>query len=196
MTKTAIIPGSLGAIANHNNMSLAETFMNCDALLLVDQSGSMACHDAPTNKRAEFGTSPYQSRYDAADQELARLQKELPGRVAIVAFSSRTVFCPNGKPERLGGGTDMAAALQFVKPADDTGIQIILISDGLPDSEESTLRIAKTFKTRISTIYIGPEDGDGCDFLKRLAGATGGKFFESTAPGLLAQGVETLLLHG
>lgn len=195
MTKTAIIPGSLKAISQRDNISLAESFLDCDALLLVDQSGSMAAKDAPIGK-LEFGVNPFQSRYDAADQELARLQKELPGKVAVVAFSNTAVFCPGGVPMRLGGGTDMVEALKFVKVVDDTGIQIIMISDGEPNDENETLRVAKTFKTKISTIYIGPENGDGRQFLQQLARATGGEFHKSNAPGLLKESVETLLLKG
>ena len=46
----------------------------------------------------------------------------------------------------------------------------------------------------IHTIYIGPENGHGRAFLTRLARATGGQTFQSTAPGLLGDGVERLLL--
>lgn len=188
MSNTAIVPGSLGQIAQRDGVSLAETFLNCDGILLVDQSGSMSSCDAPGD----------QSRYDAADKELARLQREFPGKVAVVAFSSTAVFCPGGVPMRLGGGTDMGEALRFVKVADDAGLKIILISDGEPNSESEALAAARQFKTRIDTIYIGPEDDyhGGRAFLQRLAKATGGQFFKSTAPGLLADGVETLLLKG
>lgn len=192
MNINAIVPGSLSAVAQRDGMTLAETFLNCDVLLLVDQSGSMSVCDAPG------GTGSPRSRYDAADAELTRLQAQYPGKVALVAFSSWPVFCPGGKAERLGGGTDMAAALQFVKVADDAGIKIVLISDGEPNEEAKTLQIAKTFKSRIDTIYIGSEEdhSGGRAFLQKLAQATGGQFFKSDAPGLLADNVQTLLLAG
>jgi hypothetical protein len=43
-------------------------------------------------------------------------------------------------------------------------------------------------------IYIGREGGYGYQFLQHLARLTGGKSFKSEAPGLLANGIETLLL--
>lgn len=188
MSKNAIVPGSLSAVAQRDGMTLAESFLNCDVLLLVDQSGSMGTCDGPAMR----------SRYEMADAELIRLQAQYPGKVALIAFSSWPVFCPGGKPERLGGGTDMVAALQFVKVADDAGIKIVLISDGEPADEKQTLQVAKTFTSKIDTIYIGNESdhNGGRVFLQKLAAATGGQFFKSDAPGLLADNVQTLLLAG
>lgn len=193
----AITKGSLSALAQQSGASLAETFLNADAVLLVDMSGSMAAHDAPPSKRLEFGVhSAMRSRYDAAEEELKRLQEQLPGKVAVIAFSSWPQFEPGGVPTRLGGGTDMAKALEFVLPVDGTGVRIILISDGQPDSERETLAIARKFETQIDCVFIGPEGGSGQEFLKRLAAETGGRAFKSNSPGLLKGAVEHLLLRG
>lgn len=180
----AIVPGSLSAITQQQGTTLAESFLNCDAILIVDMSGSMGSNDAPGNI----------SRYEAAERELRKIQAQLPGKVAVVAFSSSVQFVPGGVPPRLGGGTDMAGALRFVKPADGT-CKFILISDGLPDDERETLRIAKTFESKIDTVYIGPETDwhNGRRFLEQLAAATGGKFQKSTAPGMLQEPVKHLL---
>lgn len=185
---TAIIPGSLSAIAQQSSKPLAETFLNVDLLILVDMSGSMESHDAPGGK----------SRYQAAEEELARIQGMQPGKIGVIAFSSYPVFCPGGIPTRLGGSTDMAEALKFVKAADDCGIRFILISDGQPDSGPETLQVAKRFKTKIDTVYIGPEADlmGGRKFLEQLAAATGGKSIKSDAPGMLGKPVERLLLEG
>jgi Mg-chelatase subunit ChlD len=180
----AIVPGSLAAIAQRNGVGLAESFMSCDVIVLIDQSGSMSQKDAPGGK----------SRFDAADAELTRIQQNNPGKVGVIAFSSYAVFCPGGMPIRLSGGTNMAEALKFVHVADDTGIKIILISDGEPDSESATLEQARRFKSQINTLYIGPEMGSGREFLQKLAKATGGKSFQAKEPGLLAETVQTLLL--
>lgn len=178
-----ITAGSLSALAQQSGASLAETFLGADAVILIDMSSSMSADDAPGGR----------SRYDAAEEELRRLQEELPGKVAVVSFSTFPQFEPGGVPERLHGMTDMAKALQFVYPVDNTGVRIILISDGEPNSEEETLRVARKFETQIDCIFIGPEHGHGREFLKRLAAETGGRAFKSSAPGLLKGAVQHLL---
>jgi Mg-chelatase subunit ChlD len=186
---TAIVTGSLSDIMQKEDKTLAESFLSCDAILIVDTSGSMAAHDAPGGL----------SRHDAAQRELARLQKTLPGKLAVVAFSSDVQFCPSGIPFRFDGGTNMAKALQFVKPADGCGVKLFLISDGEPNSKRDTLAVAKTFQTRINTIFIGPEDGgywDGRKFLQKLADATGGSFAQTAEVAMFANDVEQLLLRG
>lgn len=182
----AIVPGSLSALSQATNQSLAQSFMSADCILLADMSGSMSMHDAPGGK----------SRYDAAEAEIIRLQKDYPGRIALVSFSDTAVFCPAGIPDRLGGGTDMAKALRFILPADDTGMRLILISDGQPNNAEETLNVARQFKSAIQTIFVGPELDitGGRKFLEKLAQATGGQSLKSAAPGLLGAQVEKLLL--
>ena len=63
-----------------------------------------------------------------------------------------------------------------------------------PDSEDEALKVAKTFNARIDTIYVGPENGDGRDFLKRLASASGGQGDTAAQVKELAATVENLLL--
>lgn len=182
MTNNAIAPGSLTAIANRDGMSLAESFLNCEIIVLIDQSGSMVTRDAPGGK----------SRFDAADGELMQLQRAHPGKVAVISFSSKVEFNPGGIPNREGARTDMAAALNFIHMADGVA-RIVLISDGEPDSEGATLKAAARFRSPLHTIYIGPEGGRGEAFLARLAAATGGQTITGAAPGLLATGVDQLL---
>ena len=117
-----IVVGSLGAIARQENKSLAETFVSCDVICIVDTSGSMASCDSRGGL----------SRYDVACQELAQLQANLPGKIGVISFSSTVMFCPGGKPDYLGGGTDLAQALRFTKVADFEGMRFIIISDGDP----------------------------------------------------------------
>jgi hypothetical protein len=166
--KGDIADGSLTDMASKYDKSIAEAFIDCDAVVLVDVSGSMRCADVRPNSLSY-------TRYRAACEQLAKLQKELPGKVGVVAFSDEVKFCPSGYPENLGGGTMMSTALKFIKPADGCGIQIILISDGAPNDPQMTMKVASGFETSISTVYIGPDDGDGRLFLKQLADATGGK---------------------
>lgn len=165
--QTAITVGSIAALAQAGGMSLAESFLSADAILLVDTSGSMGANDAPGRK----------TRFDAAEAQLRRLQAQMPGRLAVIGFSSVVEFAAGGIPIRQGGGTDMAAALRFVQPADDTGVKFILISDGEPNDEAETLAVARSFKSPIDTIFIGPEgdENGGRLFLERLANISGGK---------------------
>jgi hypothetical protein len=181
----AIIPGSLGAIAKREGISLAESFLSCDALCIVDTSGSM-------NSRDSRGG---QSRYNVACEELANLQNTLPGKIAVISFSDETQFCPSGIPVFQGGGTNLAGALRFCKVADVPGMQFIVISDGQPDSPDQALRVAKTYKNKISTIYVGPESyPTGRDFLEQLAKASGGQSITADRAKELAAKTQTLLL--
>lgn len=183
-----IVVGSLGAIARQNNKSLAESFMQCDLIIMVDCSGSMASTDSRGGK----------SREVVAAEELKNLQNSLPGKIAVIGFASGARFCPSGIPSAEGGMTNMADALKFVKIADAIpDMKFFLISDGQPDNEGETLKVAKTFKNHISTIYVGPEDSpSGRDFLQKLAAATGGQTITADRAKELAASVQTLLLKG
>ena len=162
----AIIAGSIGAISRAQNKSLAESFLSVDCIIIVDTSGSMSNEDSRGN----------QSRYIVACDELASLQDSLPGKLAVLSFSDDTQFCPSGLPIYFGGGTDMVKALKFAKIADVADIRFILISDGWPNLPEETLQVARTYKNRIDTIYVGPEtDKRAIDFLKKLSELSGGQ---------------------
>jgi len=41
----AIIPGSLAAIAKRDGQSLAKSFLNADAIILVDEIGRASCRE-------------------------------------------------------------------------------------------------------------------------------------------------------
>lgn len=179
----ALVPGSLSALSQRDNCTLAESFLNVDAILIVDMSGSMGAHDAPGGK----------SRYEAAEQELRNLQEKFPGKIAVVAFSHIAEFCPTGIPRRIGETTNLAGALRFVKAADGAGMRFVVISDGQPDSESEALEVAQTLESKIDVVYIGPKFGSGRDFLERLAQVSGGTYSKSKAPGLLAENVTLLL---
>lgn len=172
-----IAKGSLSDIARASGLSLAEAFISCDAVVLVDTSRSMNTEDALDDSvdRADHPSGQMlTSRYKAACWQLAKLQAELPGKVAVVAFSSIVEFCPSGYPRYIGAGTAMHKALEFIKVADGCGIKLVLISDGQPDAPDETLRIARTFISHIDTVYVGREGDSGAAFLRELAAATGG----------------------
>jgi len=185
MNTRAIVPGSLSAIAERDGMSVAESFLSADAICIVDVSGSMDDRDARGSQR----------RYDVACQELRQLQAEMPGRVAVVAFSDTVQFCPGGVPPFLGGSTDLAAALLFAIAADGT-VRFIVISDGRPDSPEDALRVARAMTSKIDTIFVGPEDdqGGGRKFLADLAAARGGRHVVAAKAAALAEKAQSLML--
>lgn len=163
---TQIIQGSLGAVAQQNGKSIAESFVNADCIIIVDTSSSMGQHDSRGGK----------SRYEVACEELKNLQASLPGKLALLSFSDDVIFCPNGIPYNYESMTDLAKALKFAKMGDlSSGMRFIVISDGEPNDEDQALKVAKTYKNKIDTIYVGPENGDGQKFLQKLARASGGQ---------------------
>lgn len=184
-TQTSIVTGSIGAIAKQTGKSIAETFISAEVVIIVDTSGSMSATDSRGGK----------SRYAVACEELAALQENLPGKVAVIAFSHDVMFCPSGNPVNFGGGTDMAKALQFARVADIPGMQIILISDGEPDDPDKTLSIAARYRSKIATIYVGSETNPvGRKFLEKLSHTTGGQSVTVDCAKNLKSGIETLLL--
>lgn len=184
MSNNQIIQGSLSAIAEQNKQSIAETFMNADVVIIVDTSGSMAATDSRGGR----------SRYTVACEELKKLQESLPGKLALLSFSDDVIFCPSGIPFNYEGGTILDKALKFAKMADVKGMRFIVISDGEPYDEQGAISVAKTYKNRIDTIYVGPEGGEGQEFLRRLAKASGGQGVTSAQVKELKSTVETLLL--
>ena len=187
MNQLTVVPGSLLDAAQRSNTSLAESFLSCDALVIVDSSASMTIQDASGGR----------TRHQAARDELRTLQSSLPGRVGVIVFSSTVQFVPGGDYPELNGGTDLAQALQFVKVADDCGIKIIVVSDGDPDDRQKALAVAQTFKTHIDAIYIGPKrERNGCDFLRQLCEATSGKFVTSDHVAEIAESVHLMLNGG
>src|SRR5690606_37127490 len=132
--------------------------------------------------------------YEQACDELRKLQADLPGKVAVIAFSDEPEFAPSGKPRLIGGSTDLARALQFVYIADGCGIRFIVISDGYPDDATAALRQAKQFESRIDCVYIGGPGGDGAQFLRQLAAASGGQYSKNTVKEIAAR-TKTLLLN-
>lgn len=184
-TNNQIVAGSLGAVARKNGTSMAMGFMNVKAFVMVDVSSSMNARDAGGGL----------SRYEAACVQLTKLQDENPGEIAVGAFSNRAHFSPSGVPVHAGGLTDMTAALKMMLMADNTDIRLVLISDGEPDDDAGTLKLASKFKSKIDTIFVGHETGPGREFLRKLAAATGGvAVVNKTADlGLLSENITRLI---
>ena len=104
------------------------------------------------------------------------------------------MFCPNGQPFNLEGGTDLAGALGFAKVADVPDMRFVVISDGQPDSEREALKMAAGYQNRIDTIFVGPEDDQrGRSFLAKLASAKGGQSVTADRVAQLSSKVQYLL---
>lgn len=173
-----------------SDISLAEAFLTVNKLVLIDGSASMKSDDAPGKI----------TRWEAANVQLRRLQNEQPGKVGVISFSDKPYFAPSGLPYFPSGNTCVFEALEYVKPADGCGIQIVLISDGEGNGEKDFQEVfdkAAEFKSPIHTIYIGPEGAEGKpgrDFLARIAAAGGGKSVSHKIEelGLLSETVKQL----
>lgn len=184
MGNNIIVRGSLADLAQQTDRSIAESFVNAELVCIIDTSGSMNSPDSRGGK----------TRYSVACEELEKLQAGLPGKVAVINFSFETVFEPGGRPAMLGGGTDLAKALQFAKMADVPGMRFVLISDGEPDDERGAMQMARHYTNRIDVVYVGPEyNGSGREFLARLAAATGGKSVTADRAAELHAGILHLL---
>lgn len=182
--QTAIVPGSLGAIAQRTGASLAESFMNAELVAIVDTSGSMNSRDARGGRQ----------RYEVACDELATLQKAHTGKIAVISFSDRAQFCPAGIPMYMGNLTDLAGALRFAKVCDAATMRFVVVSDGEPNDAEAALSVARTYQGRIDTVFVGPEGGRGAAFLQRLAAAQGGRTATASCADMLAATIERLAL--
>ena len=121
MTKE-ITKGSIADIMQNSNVSLAESFLSCDCVVLFDVSGSMNSLDGHLKSRFERGLD-----------ELRDIQASMPGKFAIIQFADRVDFMPGGVPSMgiSGSGTDLTAALKYAKVADEIpDMRFVIISDG------------------------------------------------------------------
>lgn len=172
----ACVKGSLQQVAVATGKPLAKIILGVSAVVMIDTSWSMTTPDSEGN----------QSRYFVACRELARLQMEMAGKIAVVSFDSEVKFCPTGQPAEPGGSTDLTAALEFCKKFDVGAIKFVVISDGDPDDRMTALQVAKTYRNPISCVFVGPTSGAGRQFLNELATNSNGQALEANqARGLL-----------
>lgn len=184
---TQLVRGSLDDMARNSKSALSKVFLECEALILIDVSGSMDARDCGTR-----------TRYEVAVDQLIALQRDQPGKIGVIAWNHDTGFCPSGIPTGPSGGTDLVKALTFIKPADGCGMRFIVISDGSPDDPNAALSLAAGFLTKLDTVFCGPEgkEGDtGRKFMKELARVSGGIAVTQSVKdlGLLNQTVSRLL---
>jgi len=190
----ALVTGSFADVQRTTGAGLVKSWLKVEALLLVDVSGSMESRDA--------GEGGRERRVDVARREVAKLQKKLPGKLAIVPFHSDAAWAPEGRLPEPGGSTDLAGALEYVRDLlgeSLEGLKLIVVSDGSPDSQEDAIAQAVVVKgagATISTVYVGPDHQAGPEFLKRLAQAAGGSSEEAKLVKELEGAVTKLLGDG
>jgi hypothetical protein len=182
-----IVAGSLAWVARQKHEGLAAARLGVSLVAIVDTSGSMDERDSRGGRR----------RIDVAREELARLQAEHPGELALLCFSGWHRWYPGGVPPEPDTNTDPAGALRFAKPIDGTGVAFVLISDGLSDDPDDALEVARELVDPISCVHVGPEgDAVGRRFLERPARVGRGTAAASARAVDLADAARRLLVAG
>lgn len=183
----ALVKGSLAEVARQSGGELVAPPV---AVVLADISLSMRKLDAVDERGAPT------TRHKAAQAALRRLQAEMPGQLALIAFSRQAELCPTGRLPAPYGTTRLDRALAMARQADNGRMRFVLISDGRPDDPDAALEVASQFSVGIDCIYIGG-DAEGEAFLRQLAQATGGQFYRDTSGiRLLDQAVVKMLAAG
>jgi hypothetical protein len=179
-----IVAGSLAQVARQRSEGLAAAWLGVTHVCIVDVSASMDERDSRGGRR----------RVEVAREELARLQAEHPGKLALLCFSGWHRWIPGGVPPEPDSNTDLAGALRFAKQVDGTGVAFVVISDGLPDNPDFALEVAREFVDSISCVHVGPEGDTGARrFLERLAKLGRGTAAASARAVDLADAVRPLL---
>ena len=178
------VAGSIDDCAAKSGQSRSLVAANIEAVVACDYSGSMAAGDSRGGM----------TRWEAMSIELRKLQASYPGKILVIGFSDNAYKFYNGMIPEPHSSTNMVDALDLMEEYDDTGIVLFMISDGAPDAEDRVLQKARTFKSKINTIFVGPEGDEGAEFLKRLAKATGGVHQDDFKVQQLAAKVDRLLL--
>ena len=145
-----------------DSMKAPEAGMDSASLVvLCDCSGSMT--GAPIRRLRE--------------QLTEALEGVKGARIAFFSTGAKWVDGPESLPDP-DGSTNLTAGLKLalsVWPG-----TCLVISDGLPDDQESALEVAAEFPGEVSTIFCGNDESErdrrGLEFLRRLARVGGGCF--------------------
>ena len=100
-----VIVGSMADYQRKTGAGLAKSWLQVKAVVVVDISGSMDTRDAGDGHR----------RVDVAKMELAKLQKQLQGQIAVVEFNYDARWGRDGSLGEPAGGTNLAGALDYVR---------------------------------------------------------------------------------
>ena len=140
-----------------------------DAVLLCDTSGSMERRDTETGRR----------RIDHLAEVLSGVLSRRKVR-HVITFDSwvrELTLGPTMDLPEPSGGTALDLALDFVADMEERPAQVILITDGEPNSQEAAFEAMRRLPGVVLTAYyVGPDYGLGAiEFLRALAklGAAG-----------------------
>jgi hypothetical protein len=161
----------------------AEVMMSARLALLCDRSASMSDRDADSRPK-----------YQIEDEVVSSLQRRYRGQIVLVSFSTHARIELSGTLPTPNGMTNLAGALDRIRPIVDAGIRVCVISDGYPDDAEAALRVARSLKYRLDCIYIGRAGSEGDLFMQRLAAEVGGTHQVNEAAKSIENMIETLLL--
>lgn len=182
-TRATDVQGSINDVAKQKSGGLQQAMAEAEVVVLVDISGSMADYDG-TDK----------ARYERAQEVLDQLQRDYAGKIILASFDYDAEFQFTGRLPLPRGGTNLAGALNFVRDLSEA-YQIILVTDGRPDSPQEALESAKRLASPLNIMFVGAEnDVYARDFLDELAKATGGSL-SVTKPELIGGGIKGYL-HG
>ncbi len=126
-------------------------------MFLIDTSGSM-CGEPIDNLR-----------------KVVREVNPQGNGVSMIAFGGpydAEVRFVDSVPD-AAGGTPLDVAIPYAKEYGAT--RLVVVSDGMPNLREETLRAARDFGGRIDVVYVGVGGDMGSQFLEELAHITGGK---------------------
>lgn len=186
MDTALVVKGSIKDVADGGDTTTA--IMDARIVLICDRSTSMYERDMYSTK----------SRYQAEDDIIISLQEKHAGQIALIGFSDSAWFELDGKFGEPHGETYITSALRLAQPLAECDIRCVLISDGEPsDPEDMILELAKSFKGKLDTIFIGTQGSGGDRFLQKVATATYGthqsnkvdELMESLMPLLLKAGI-------
>lgn len=158
IAQAARLPARTGATEQHRQRQQHATG---GTVILADVSGSMA------------GSAGARTKYALLQEALDHVLPGLPGASLIAFASTATPIAPGAPLPSPAGGTALHLAIEAAAPARPS--KTLVISDGLPDSEDAALRAAQLLTGVIDVIYCGSDDDHAAiAFMQRLARAGGG----------------------
>lgn len=171
MTNTNLVVGSIAQVARSTNRGMATVIADALAsgncrIIGIDNSGSMATRDCSGGEM---------SRYEKARRELETLQQKYSGTIIVVSFNETAQFCLNGAPDAAEGQTLLSSYFELVRDYDGLA-EFFVICDGELDADdyENCKRLARQFRSKINTIYVG-SDADGAVYMREIAKISGGQ---------------------
>lgn len=134
-----------------------ESLVEIKPMLLLDISGSMSQHVCE-NRKIDI---------------LRNAVKDIKNaRMFVFSDDCRETAGYIPEPE---SSTDLVNAFGIIRLEINKDTNLLLVSDGIPDEPEESIRAAKSLGIPVNVMYIGRKGDRGEEFMWQLAKATGGK---------------------